>query len=168
MGDTGLNLPSEPAARLDFSVDPNTAKLFYFKRRSSVPRTYKALHSSHNSPSLARGGENSLERESQAIHGASPRLMNSEVWAPWFLLLLDFFHLSLDTWPSALLPSCVSSGDVGQVLSTEEQVAAQFANGGAASRFRGQWLCYEAAFDSKEGIVFLEEALGKAVDQGAL
>jgi len=33
---------------------------------------------------------------------------------------------------------------------------------------RAQWLCYEAAFDSKEGIVFLEDALGMAVDPGAL
>ena len=62
--------------------------------------------------------------------------------------------------------------EAGQVhrplLSTEEQVAAQFVNGGAASRFRGQWLCYEAAFKSKKGIVFLEDALGMAVDEGVL
>ena len=93
-------------------------------------------------------------------------MINSEVCAPWFILLLYLCNLGLGTWPFALLPSCVSSGDVGQVLSTEEQFAAQLANGGAASRFCTQWLCYEAAFDSKEGIVLLEGALGKAVDQG--
>ena len=74
-----------------------------------------------------------------------------------------------ESWHLALCShSCVSSDDARQVPSTEEQVAAEFANGGAASHTRGQWLCYEAAFDSKEGIVLLEDALGKAVDQGVL
>eukprot|EP00614_Pseudopedinella_elastica_P003244 CAMPEP_0172592920 /NCGR_PEP_ID=MMETSP1068-20121228/12062_1 /TAXON_ID=35684 /ORGANISM="Pseudopedinella elastica, Strain CCMP716" /LENGTH=108 /DNA_ID=CAMNT_0013390205 /DNA_START=72 /DNA_END=395 /DNA_ORIENTATION=- len=103
---------------------------------------------------------------SQAIDGTSLRLMNSKLRTPWFLLLLYFCLLSLGTWPFALLPGCPY--DVGQVLSTEGQVAAQFANGGAASSSRGQWLCYEATFDSKGGIVLLEDAPGKAVDQGVL
>ena len=121
--------------------------------------------------------------------------MKSKVFTPWFLLLPYFCYRSPDTWPFTHLPVCLlmimqahtslatviapptpSGGagvlEVGQVhrtlLSTEEQVAAQFANGDAASRFRGQWLCYEAAFESKEGIVFLEGALGMAVDPGVL
>ena len=121
--------------------------------------------------------------------------MSSVVFKPWFLLLPYFCYLSPGTWPFTHLPLCLlmimqahtslatlaapptpSGGagvlEVGQVhrplLSTEEQVAAQFANGGAASVYRGQWLCCEAAFESKEGIVFLEGALGKAVDQGVL
>ena len=73
------------------------------------------------------------------------------------------------SWHLALCShSCVSTDDAGQVLSTEKQVAAQFANGGAASRSRGQWLCYETAFGSKGGIVFLEDALCKTVDEGVL
>ena len=83
--------------------------------------------------------------------------------SPFALLLhLKSWHLALCS------PSCVASDDVGQVLSTEEQVASKFANGGAASRYRGQWLCYVAAFGSKGGIVLLEDALCKTVDQGVL
>ena len=121
--------------------------------------------------------------------------MSSKVFTPWFLLLPYFCYLSPGTWPFTHLPVCLlmimqahtslatlaapptpSGGtgvlEAGQVHrtmpSTEEQVAAQFANGGAASVYRGQWLCCEAAFESKEGIMFLEGALGKAVDRGVL
>jgi len=90
--------------------------------------------------------------------------------SPFALLLLP------KSWYLVLCsPVCVSSDghaynpEIGQVhrplLSTEEQVPDQFGNGGAASLYRGQWLCYEAAFKSMEGIVLLEGALGMAVDR---
>ena len=58
--------------------------------------------------------------------------------------------------------------EVDEVLSTEEQVVAQFADGGPAAAYRGKWLCYEAAFEAKKGIVFLEKAIGKEVDKRVL
>ena len=43
---------------------------------------------------------------------------------------------------------------------TEEAVAAEFAIGGAAASFCGQWLCVKAGFEKKDGVVFLRDALG--------
>ena len=48
----------------------------------------------------------------------------------------------------------------GDVLDTEEAVAAEFAFGGPAASYRNQWLCVKAAFTQKNGIVFLGTALG--------
>ena len=48
----------------------------------------------------------------------------------------------------------------GDVLDTEEAVAAAFAFGGPAASYRNQWLCVKAAFTQKDGIVFLGTALG--------
>ena len=48
----------------------------------------------------------------------------------------------------------------GDVLDTEEAVAAEFAFGGPAASYRNQWLCVKAAFTQKDGIVFLGTALG--------
>ena len=48
----------------------------------------------------------------------------------------------------------------GDVLDTEEAVAAAFAFGGPAASYRNQWLCVKAAFTQKNGIVFLGTALG--------
>ena len=48
----------------------------------------------------------------------------------------------------------------GDVLDTEEAVAAEFALGGPAASYRNQWLCVKAAFTQKDGIVFLGTALG--------
>ena len=39
------------------------------------------------------------------------------------------------------------------VLRTEEQVAGQFTCGGPAAAYRGEWLCFEALFKAKDGIV---------------
>ena len=54
------------------------------------------------------------------------------------------------------------------VLRTEEQVAGLFACGGPAAAYRGEWLCFEAAFKAKGGIVFLDQVIGKEVDKCAL
>ena len=48
----------------------------------------------------------------------------------------------------------------GDVLDTEEAVAAEFALGGPAASYRNQWLCVKASFTQKDGIVFLGTALG--------
>ena len=58
--------------------------------------------------------------------------------------------------------------EVDEVLTTEEQVAARFASGCPAAAYRGEWLCFEAGFKAKGGIVFLEQAIGKAVDRSVL
>ena len=49
---------------------------------------------------------------------------------------------------------------MADVPATEEAVAAEFAIGGAAASFCGQWLCVKAGFEKKDGIVFLRDALG--------
>ena len=54
------------------------------------------------------------------------------------------------------------------VLRTEEEVAGQFAYGGPAAAYRGEWLCFEAAFKAKGGIVFLDQVIGKKVDKCVL
>ena len=54
------------------------------------------------------------------------------------------------------------------VLRTEEQVAGLFACGGPAAAYRGEWLCFEAAFKAKGGIVFLNQVIGKEVDMFVL
>jgi hypothetical protein len=58
-----------------------------------------------------------------------------------------------------------AGGEVG----TEASVAAEFAHGGAAASYCGQWLCVKAGFEEKNGIVFLKTALGsKAPSDGEL
>ena len=54
------------------------------------------------------------------------------------------------------------------VLRTEEQVAGLFAYGGTAAAYRGEWLCFEALFKAKDGIVFLNQVIGKVVDKSVL
>ena len=49
---------------------------------------------------------------------------------------------------------------MADVPATEEAVAAEFAIGGAAASFCGQWLCVKAGFEKKDGVVFLRDALG--------
>ena len=42
---------------------------------------------------------------------------------------------------------------MADVPATEEAVAAEFAIGGAAASFCGQWLCVKAGFEKKDGVV---------------
>ena len=53
-------------------------------------------------------------------------------------------------------------------LRTEEEVAGQFAYGGPAAAYRREWICFEAAFKAKGGIVFLNQVIGKEVDKCVL
>jgi len=58
---------------------------------------------------------------------------------------------------------------MADVPATGEAVAAEFAIGGAAASFCGQWRCVKAGFEKKDGIVFLRDALGtKAPSDDAL
>ena len=53
-------------------------------------------------------------------------------------------------------------------MRTEEEVAGQFAYGGPAAAYRREWICFEATFKAKGGIVFLNQVIGKEVDKCVL